>query len=219
MSPLLLKMASVRSHLKSFDLIADQLVSNWEKSKDGLVDNLEGDLYFYFVQGLLCAIFGERVGLNRSFLESHLPDMVRSLQALFEYSAKLTLVPPSLAAQLKLRVWKNFDQSAQQALKIAETLTATCLKELQTMKEPTECIVTSLSQSGMKQADIQRIVADLILAASDTVSKYYHVWFYVYLSVKYIRHHIRRNGPYISYRRTRKSRKKQHRKSSRHCNL
>ena len=162
-------MASVRSHLKSFDFVADQLLSEWENKKDGLIDNLEGDLYFYFVQGLLCTIFGEKVGLNRSFLESQVPDMVRSLQALFEYSAKLTLVPPSLAAQLQLKVWKNFEQSAQQALKIAETLTVTCLKELQTMKEPTECIVTVLSQGGMKQEDIQRIVADLILAASDTV--------------------------------------------------
>lgn len=118
-------------------------------------------------------MFGEKVGLNRSMLDSHLPDMVRNLQALFEYSAQLTLVPPSLAAKLELKVWKNFEQSARNALKIAETLTITCLNELKVVEkettEPAECVVTSLSESGMTQADIQRIVADLILAAADTV--------------------------------------------------
>jgi hypothetical protein len=89
-------------------------------------------------------------------------------------SARLTLLPPALAAKLNLDAWRCFEQSALSALQLANQLTQTCLEKLPPQDDSNEddCIVSSLRQQKMVKSDIQRIVADLFLAAADTVRKY-----------------------------------------------
>lgn len=53
LSPLLLKTAMLHRHVDSFECIADQLVDRWKNSPDGLIDNLEQQLYLYFVQVII----------------------------------------------------------------------------------------------------------------------------------------------------------------------
>lgn len=121
----------------------------------------------------MCAAFGRTIGLDQEIIETYVPEMVQHLQRLFESSARLTLLPPSLAARLNLDAWHCFQQSALNALRIANQLTETCLEKLPPHDDYNEevsgCIVSCLRQQKVNQADIKRIVTDLFLAAADTV--------------------------------------------------
>lgn len=50
LSPLLLKMATLHRHLETFYDVADRLLDQWSQKENGTLDNLERDLYCYFVQ-------------------------------------------------------------------------------------------------------------------------------------------------------------------------
>ncbi|XP_046449111.1 cytochrome P450 315a1, mitochondrial-like [Daphnia pulex] len=172
LSPLLLKTATLHRHIESFYDVADRLLDKWEHTENGLITHLEGDLYRYFVQGLMCVAFGRVIGLDQEIVDTYVPGMVQHLQTLFESSARLTLLPPALAAKLNLDAWRCFEQSALSALQLANQLTQTCLEKLPPQDDSNEddCIVSSLRQQKMVKSDIQRIVADLFLAAADTTS-------------------------------------------------
>lgn len=110
------------------------------------------------------------MGLDRSLIGSQVPEMVRHLQALFEHSARLTLLPPSLAAKWKLKVWREFERAALSALQSARQLTDVCFDQRRDGDGDRECIVAALIEHNIDRHDIQRIVADLFLAAADTVN-------------------------------------------------
>jgi len=167
LSPLLLKIPTLHRHIDSFDCVADQLVDRWKANKDGLINNLEQELYLYFVQGLMCAMFGKEIGLDGSYLNS-IPEMVANLQKQFQQSGQMTLFPPGMAAKLGLPVWNRFEESALNSLNIANRLTNACLEKMQ--NHPDDCIVGSLQQQNVSRYDIQRIITDLFIAASDTTS-------------------------------------------------
>lgn len=122
----------------------------------------------------MCMAFGRTVGLDNEIVQRYIPEMTRHLQGLFESSAKLTLFPPSLASKLKLDVWRRFEESAMNALQIANQLTETCLDRLKenSDEDSSGCIVLSLQQQNVSPSDIQRVVADLFLAAADTVNTF-----------------------------------------------
>lgn len=50
LSPLLLKMATLRRHLESLNDVADILLNRWKCAENGVISNVERDLYCYFVQ-------------------------------------------------------------------------------------------------------------------------------------------------------------------------
>lgn len=118
----------------------------------------------------MCATFGRTIGLDREIVDKYVPGIAHHIQNLFESSARLTLLPPSLAAKLQLDVWQCFEKSALGALKSANKLTKTCLERLAADDENGSSIVSSLREQNVNLVDIQRIVVDLFLAAADTVS-------------------------------------------------
>jgi len=123
------------------------------------------------MQGLICSTFGSNIGLNRTVVDKFVPDMVRHLKTLFEQSARLTLIPPSLAAKWKLNVWREFERAALSALETSQQLTDFCLNQRQNGKdrEADVGLVDELQRQNVPHSDIQRIVVDLFLAAADTV--------------------------------------------------
>ncbi len=128
----------------------------------------------------MCAAFGKTIGLDQKIVETYVPGMTQHLQNLFESSARLTLFPPSLAEKLQLGVWQSFEKAALGALETANQLTETCLKRLaqpgENDQENGSCVVSSLRQQKVANVDIQRIIADLFLAAADTVNNI--IWLY-----------------------------------------
>ena len=114
----------------------------------------------------MCAMFGKEIGLDGSYLNS-IPEMVANLQKQFQQSGQMTLFPPGMAAKLGLPVWNRFEESALNSLNIANRLTNACLEKMQ--NHPDDCIVGSLQQQNVSRYDIQRIITDLFIAASDTV--------------------------------------------------
>ena len=152
----------------------------------------------------MCAAFGKTIGLDRDILETHVPKMTRQLQTLFESSARLTLFPPSLAAKLQLGVWKSFEKAALSALETANQLTETCLQRLaqpgEEGEESSGCIVSSLRQQQVANVDIQRIIADLFLAAADTVNNCSFLLLRNCLNRTSNRHRIRRSGCFTCWR-------------------
>ena len=55
----------------------------------------------------MCVVFGKEIALNSSIWNQYIPTMVAHLKDLFEYSGRLTLFPPGIAAKLRLKVWKR----------------------------------------------------------------------------------------------------------------
>lgn len=191
LNPLLMKTGAFNHHFESLEFVAEQLLDSWQPkrpSEKATIGNLERDLYCYLVQvrkilkfklnlqfeteylnfkGLMCVTFGRKIGLDRSLVDAYAPDMARHLHTLFVQSARMTLISPSLASKLRLRVWKEFEQAAISALETALQLTDVCLD--QKPGEDDSCIVTSLQKHQIAHDDIRRLVADLFIAASDTV--------------------------------------------------
>ena len=119
-----------------------------------------------YTQGLMCAAFGKEIGLDQSNV-SGVPEMVGHLQTQFACSGRMTLLPPELAARLRLPVWRRFEASAHASLQLAGRLTNACIDQVR--RRPDDCIVASLQQQNVSRYDIQRIITDLFIAASDTV--------------------------------------------------
>ena len=122
------------------------------------------DLYYHMIFKLLGIFKGAKIKIF---------NLITCVGCQYLGSARLTLLPPNLAAKWNLDAWHCFEQSALNALQLANQLTETCLEKLppQDHKNEDDCIVSSLRQQKMAKSDIQRIVVDLFLAASDTVCK------------------------------------------------
>lgn len=67
-------------------------------------------------------IFGRRMGcVSSSEAKSNLPDIhefVHCVQQIFVHTAKMQVISPKLAYNLKLPTWKRFEEAAGKALQL-----------------------------------------------------------------------------------------------------
>lgn len=86
------------------------------------------------------------------------------MHKIFDYSGQLSLLPVKLAMKLKLPLWNKFVVSVDNALEIVREV----VKEMIKIDEANG-LIKLFTNEGIRGDDLVRIVADLILAAGDTV--------------------------------------------------
>ncbi|KAG8200196.1 hypothetical protein JTE90_024978 [Oedothorax gibbosus] len=166
-----------RSFGGAFNKIVTDLHERWEKlsESDGLVPDLENELYNWSIETLGQMVFGRRLGcVMPAEYESQMHEFVYQVQQIFKESATMAIVPPTLASSLRLPVWRRFERAADRALEMARSYVIEGIEE-----------INELAKNGVKSPGILRdlmavkemdldekiqIVADLILAAADTTS-------------------------------------------------
>lgn len=89
--------------------------------------------------------------------------LAETLHEIFEYSAKLSIIPVKLAMNLRLPVWKKFVASADTAFEIVRMLVP------EMAKLGGNGLLKKMMDEGIRAEDAICIVTDFILAAGDTV--------------------------------------------------
>ncbi|XP_054710091.1 cytochrome P450 315a1, mitochondrial-like [Uloborus diversus] len=176
----LMNQREVAKHGPAFNEIVTDLTHRWEKlsrrSPDGVIPNLERELYNWSIETLGTMVFGRRLGcvLQPSEGDHTMHKFVDYVQQIFVESSKLSIIPPKLAVSMNLPVWQRFVYAADNALSLARKYAETRISEVQKSRE-SGIIVPGVLNSLLAEKDVTHdeivnIVADLILAAADTTS-------------------------------------------------
>ncbi|GFV51451.1 cytochrome P450 315a1, mitochondrial [Trichonephila clavipes] len=171
------KIAELHGHI--FTSVVNDVVDRWEKivekTGDGVLPNLENELYNWSIETLGTMVFGRRLGcVMPAESESQLHEFVHQVQQIFKESATMAIIPPKLASTFRLPVWRRFESAADTALEMArgyvEQRIAEIDQERKTDKPIGGILRYLLDIPNIVQNEIVNIVADLILAAADTTS-------------------------------------------------
>lgn len=90
--------------------------------------------------------------------------LAKNLHKIFVLSARLSLLPVKYVVKFNLPVWRRFVQVVDEALELVGTLVPKMIKF------QGDGLLSLMINEGMSEQDVTRIVADLILAAGDTVN-------------------------------------------------
>ncbi|KFM70608.1 Cytochrome P450 315a1, mitochondrial, partial [Stegodyphus mimosarum] len=175
----LLSMGEVTKYEQAFNDVVTDLTDRWQtvsrREKDGVVPNLENELYNWSIETLGTMVFGRRLGcVLPPQYKNQMHEFVYYVQQIFTESAKLSVIPPKLASTLKLPVWRRFVNAADHALQMAREYTEERISEIKNLQAAGEEVPGVLSQllqcEDVSRDETVNIVADLILAAADTTS-------------------------------------------------
>lgn len=89
--------------------------------------------------------------------------LAKTLHKIFEYSAKLSIIPAKLAMNLRLPVWTKFVGCADTAFEIVRMLVP------EMIRLGGDGLLRKMMDEGIREDDAIPIVTDFILAAGDTV--------------------------------------------------
>lgn len=100
---------------------------------------------------------------NSEKLQTEAKKLSKILHNLFLYSVRLSSLPTKLAVKLNLPWWTKFVKCLDDAMDILKIL----IPEMCQMEG--DGILKTMVSEGIQDDDLFRIVADLIIAAGDTV--------------------------------------------------
>nr|UUB32624.1 cytochrome P450 CYP315A1 [Dendroctonus rhizophagus] len=119
-------------------------------------------LYNWSLEVIVSVLIGpDQYCQSRNNLADQIGLLASSVHSVFETSAKMALIPSSLAAKCRLPRWKKFEAAATTALRAATALVESL--------ESNEGLLGRL-QDQMTANELAKIVTDLILAAGDTTA-------------------------------------------------
>ncbi|KAF8787483.1 cytochrome P450 315a1, mitochondrial-like [Argiope bruennichi] len=160
-----------------FSEVTDDVINRWDKIiriDDGVLPNLENELYNWSVETVGTAVMGRRMGfVSPPGTENKMQEFVHQVQQIFKESAKLAVVSADFASKFRLPVWKRFEKAADAALEMARSFVEERIAEINNQVasgEKVEGILKRMIDHNLPTNEIVNIVADLILAAADTTS-------------------------------------------------
>lgn len=89
--------------------------------------------------------------------------LAKTLHKIFEYSAKLAIMPAKFAMNFRLPIWTKFVECADTAFEIVRVL----VPEMTRLGG--DGLLQKMKDEGIREEDAVCIVTDFILAAGDTV--------------------------------------------------
>lgn len=108
-------------------------------------------------------MIGDMPAAESRKLDQLLPQFSEVVQEIFENTAPLMVVPPTLAIKYNLNIWTKFETSVTRTLEIANEIVEVGLKA------NGNGIMKEMQANDMSTEMIKRIFVDLIIAAGDTV--------------------------------------------------
>ncbi|KAK9297820.1 hypothetical protein QLX08_008587 [Tetragonisca angustula] len=145
---------------------AVELREKWQKQikTDAVIMNLQVQLYQWSIEAMMATLMGSCWHRYKQQLSRDFEVLAEVLHKIFEYSAKLSVIPAKLAMNLRFPVWRKFVASADTAFEIVRTL----VPEMTTLGG--DGLLKKMMDEGIRAEDAVCIVTDFILAAGDTTA-------------------------------------------------
>ncbi|XP_048270677.1 cytochrome P450 315a1, mitochondrial isoform X2 [Bombus terrestris] len=104
--------------------VAIGLRQKWQKQikTDAIITNLQVQLYQWSIEAMMATLMGPCWHFHKKQLSRDFEILAKTLHKIFEYSAKLSIIPAKLAMNLRLPVWRKFIASADTAFEIVRVL-------------------------------------------------------------------------------------------------
>ncbi|XP_063221088.1 cytochrome P450 315a1, mitochondrial [Bacillus rossius redtenbacheri] len=147
-------------------LVAQALVEDWGRAGCAEVRGLQAQLYQWSLSVILAVLMGEQYSRSRLAMEPLVTRFAAVVQRIFQESSKLALLPPKMAAALRLPVWRRFVAVVDEALSSANELVTGLIPRCR----GSDGLLGAMLSEDIEHPDLVRIVADLILAAGDTTA-------------------------------------------------
>ncbi|KAH6934046.1 hypothetical protein HPB50_019788 [Hyalomma asiaticum] len=173
-----LKTKTVTDNVPVFNDVITDLLNRWQEARndEGILENVERELYNWSIESLGAMIFGRRLGcIAHSSSMDNVHEFVHCVQQIFNESAKMSMFSPRLAYRLRLPVWRRFVRAAGRALELArdyveENVKAIAKDPSSTAQHNQGILSQLLLNEKISEDELVRIVTDLFLAAADTTS-------------------------------------------------
>lgn len=146
--------------------VAIGLRQKWQKQikTDAIITNLQVQLYQWSIEAMMATLMGPCWHFHKKQLSRDFEILAKTLHKIFEYSAKLSIIPAKLAMNLRLPVWRKFIASADTAFEIVRVLVP------EMTKLGGDGLLKKMMDEGIQTEDAICIVTDFILAAGDTTA-------------------------------------------------
>ncbi|XP_063383879.1 cytochrome P450 315a1, mitochondrial [Cydia fagiglandana] len=148
--------------------------------------NLESDMYRLSTEVMLAILAGASSnGVKHS--EEMFSNFSETVKQIFQTTTKLYGLPLNICQRLNLKVWRNFKESVDASLHLAQSL----VSEMIIKREEGDGLIQKLLKDGVNEETIVRLAADFILAAGDTTA-YTSIWsLYLISQDDSVKHEIR----------------------------
>ncbi|XP_031844272.1 cytochrome P450 family protein sad [Nomia melanderi] len=145
---------------------AKELVSKWQKQvrTDSVITNLQLQLYQWSIEAMMATLMGTSWHTYKPELSENFEELATMLQKIFEYSARLAIIPAKVAMNLRLPVWMRFVACVDTAFEIVRNLV------LRMIQLSGDGLLKKMLDEGIREEDAICVVTDFILAAGDTTA-------------------------------------------------
>ncbi|XP_054007954.1 cytochrome P450 315a1, mitochondrial isoform X2 [Hylaeus anthracinus] len=146
--------------------VAESLRRKWEKQieTDAIIPDIQVQLYRWSIEAMAAVLMGSSWDFHEQQLSRDFDKLARTLHRIFEYSAKLSIMPAKLAMNLRLPVWTKFVACADTAFEIVRLLVP------EMIRLGGDGLLKKMMSEGIRKEDAICIVTDFILAAGDTTA-------------------------------------------------
>ncbi|XP_047991685.1 cytochrome P450 315a1, mitochondrial isoform X2 [Leguminivora glycinivorella] len=132
--------------------------------------NLESDMYRLSIEVMLAILAGSSSN-GVKYSEAMISNFSDTLKQIFKTTTKLYGLPLNICQSLNLKVWRNFKESVDASLHLAQSL----VSEMVIKRGEGDGLIHKLVKDGVTDETVVRLVADFILAAGDTTA-YTSIW-------------------------------------------
>lgn len=154
------------------EAVGENLIQKWKNHKNQSTDiteipHLERDLYRCTIEVIIALMLGSSYNQkNIKILEPFIKEFSNTVHKIFEQSTKMYLIPSHVAQKWKFDSWTEFESTVTKSLDLAKAIVDIYINEL----EAGDGILSKMLELKISRSDIERIFADVIIAAGDTTA-------------------------------------------------
>ncbi|VVC28131.1 Cytochrome P450,Cytochrome P450, E-class, group I [Cinara cedri] len=156
--------------IKSYNIVIDDLLTEWNSYTGQVVPNLIADLYKVSISFMVANLVGSVYEKCKHHVSEDVNCLAQSIQKVFQCTVKFTFIPAKTAKLLKLKIWNDFIHAVENSIEYANNLVS------KLMKYNSDGLLNSIKNIPDIHNDmIKKLIIDFIIAAGDT-SAYSTQW-------------------------------------------
>ncbi|XP_076653765.1 cytochrome P450 family protein sad isoform X1 [Halictus rubicundus] len=146
--------------------VAKELTRKWQEQvkTDAVIPELQVQLYQWSIEAMVATLMGTCWRNCKHELSRDFEKLARMLHKIFEYSAKLAIMPAKVAMNLRLPVWMKFVAAVDTTFETVRILVPRMIQL------GGDGLLKKMLNEGIQEEDAICIVTDFILAAGDTTA-------------------------------------------------
>ncbi|XP_033212668.1 cytochrome P450 315a1, mitochondrial-like [Belonocnema kinseyi] len=166
LNKLLLKVNSIDFMIEPCGKVAKDLATTMFSfaNAETAVPNLKLQIYDYSLQAILATLIGSTWITHKTQILREADDLAVFMYKIFKYSSRLNVISAKKAKDANFPWWNLFARNLDDVLKKVTDVLA-----LMTRLD-SDGLLKNMIDAGIKNEDLVRIVADLIIAAGDTTT-------------------------------------------------